>query len=93
MSVPSLILDLGALILVVAMIAYCAHKGFFASLLNIGGTLLSVVAAYFVANKSAPVLFEKLFRNNLYDKTVTTMNEQAGATLGEILDKIVSFLP
>jgi uncharacterized membrane protein required for colicin V production len=82
-----------ALITILMVIRYL-RSGFVAGVLDFFGTLLSVGGAVWGANKLAPMLFEKLFRDNLISRTEHALENAEGVlTVNELLNKISAFLP
>ena len=91
---PNRILDMViALITIFTVIRYL-RSGFVAGVLDFCGTLLSIGGAVWGAHKAAPILFEKLFRDNLVSRTEYALESSEGVlTVNEILNKISGFLP
>ncbi len=89
----SIIFDIICAAIIVICVAYFASKGFLAGLLSLVGTLVSIVVSFFVSRALSPWLFEHVFRNPLIERTQATIDEQAGATIQQVVDAIIGFLP
>ncbi len=91
---PGRILDLIILAIVIFAVIRYIRSGFIAGLLDLFGTVCSVIVAKICSNKFSPTLFEKLFKNNLIERTTNALNNSEGViTINELLNKISSFLP
>jgi uncharacterized membrane protein required for colicin V production len=93
MSITALLLDILIVVVLVIRALHYARKGFVSSLIDLGGTLVAIVAAGFVGTKLAPVIFNSWFRPGLLNRTVEAMNDAGVTTLGELLKKVVAFVP
>ncbi len=91
---PARILDIAILIILVWMVLRYFRTGFIAGLLDFCGTLISIGGAWWCAKEISPLLFEKLFAENLVNRTVNVLEDMQGTlSVGEILNKVSGFLP
>jgi uncharacterized membrane protein required for colicin V production len=91
---PNRILDIAIALIVILTVIRYLRSGFIAGMLDFFGTLLSVGGAVWGAKKVAPILFEKLFRDNLVSRTEYALESSEGVlTIDELLNKISGFLP
>ena len=89
----SLVVDLTALVIIAVCIIFYAKKGLMVSLLDLVGTLAALVLGVFLASSLAPILFNALFRTNMEVQTATAIQEQGIEHLGDIVGKLLFFLP
>lgn len=93
MTLSSLLFDIAVLAIFIICAAYCASRGFAASLLNFFGTIVSAGVSLFVSNKLSGVIFDALFRAQLEQKTLSALQEAGLTRLDEVLSKVLGFLP
>lgn len=79
-------------VIVIAAIVFM-RKGFIAGIVSFVGTLASLLASMTVANKVAPILFEKFFQSGLIAKVTNMIEEQGTYYLEELVEGVASFLP
>lgn len=89
----SVIFDIICVALIIACVAYFATKGLLAGLLSLVGTLVCLVAGFFVGRALAEPLFGWLFRDRLIENTTSAIQEHAVTNVQELLDQVVGFLP
>ena len=91
---PNRILDIAIALITILMVIRYMRSGLIAGVLDFCGTLLAVGGAVFGAKKLAPMLFEKLFRDNLVSRTEVALENAEGVlTINEMMNKISGFLP
>ena len=75
---PGRIIDLLILLIMICTIIRYIRSGLIAGLLDLAGTLVSVLLARMCATRFSPALFEKLFKNNLVERTTNALNNSEG---------------
>lgn len=85
---PAVIFDIICALVIIITIIVCAWKGFLSSILSLAGTLVAVVAAFFISRAAAVPLFEALFRDRLVERTATSIESYGAYSLQELVDSI-----
>lgn len=93
-AICALCVDILLLAVIVIFTAIYAKKGFVTGIIELCGTLVSVIAAWIVSKQFSPKVFESFFEENLLAKVSNAVSANQGVlTLEEILNKIRGFLP
>lgn len=93
-TICALCIDVLMLAVLVIFTVVYIKKGFITGIIEFCGTLVSVVAAWFVSKQFSPKVFESFFEENLLKKVSDTVASNQGLlTLEEILGKIKGILP
>ena len=85
-------------ILLLLIIFLCAVKGFangfFTAAIDLGGNIVSLIAAWIVSKQYSPVIFDSLFREKATDITYNYIQDSANVLdIQQLVDKFVSGLP
>lgn len=93
LSVPQIIdIILLAVILVTAVKSFV--NGFFAAVVDLIGNIVGLIAAWILANKWAPVIFAKFFREKIANKTYTYIQNSANAMdIQSVVEQFTGSLP
>lgn len=92
----SLLMDGCVIALVVVMLVFGMKKGFFASLIGLISSLLSVVAAAFLTSPVTGFIYDAMVHSMITDKVSSFLNENvtlpAGTAISAVVDKIAEAL-
>ncbi len=89
----SMILDLVLLVVLAGSAFFYARRGFAAGIVQMVGSLISLVTASVAASRISPAVFENFFKNSLVEKTRQMLENQNGADLETLVERFAGFLP
>lgn len=90
---PALILDILLLGILILSALFAWKQGFVSTLIELGGTVVSLAVSYLAVNKLTPQLFEQFFKSGLIAKTHEVLVNGEQGTVQTMLEGIASFLP
>ena len=80
------------IILVTAIRSFC--NGFFAAVVDLIGNIVGLIASWILANRWAPVIFEKFFRERIINKIYTYISESSNMLdIQSIVEQFTGSLP
>lgn len=89
----AIIIDIVLVCILILTMWKNAKKGFMSGIVSLVGNLVSLFGAMFVANKVAPIMFEKFFKTGLLSKIAQTIQEQGVPMIESFVNEISAFLP
>ncbi len=93
MTVPQII-DIILLVIVFLCAVKGFKDGFFTALVNLVGSIASLIVAWIVSNKYSGVIFEKLLREKVIESTYKYIQDSANSIdIKSLLENIISGLP
>ena len=93
LSVPQII-DIILLIVIFATAVRSFINGFFAAVVDLIGNIVGLIASWILANRWAPVIFEKFFRERIINKIYTYISESSNMLdIQSIVEQFTGSLP
>ena len=93
LSVPQII-DIILLTVILATAVRSFVNGFFAAVVDLIGNIVGLIASWILANRWAPVIFEKFFRERIINKIYTYISESSNMLdIQSIVEQFTGTLP
>lgn len=93
MPLPSLAMDIGALLVVVLCAIFYARRGFVAGLFSFMSTLGALLLAVFGSRWLAPIVFNNFFAPGITDGVQSAIESQGVTDVGQMVNDAMGFLP
>ncbi len=88
-----LIVDAIIVVVFVATIFAYIKRGFVASLLNIMGTIASLLLGIIVSNLLSPIIFEKFFKPAILENTENAIQNYGSASVEDVMSGVLGVFP
>ena len=93
MSLPSLLMDLCAVLIVVICALFYARRGVVAGLFGFAGTLGSLLAAIFGSRWLAPIAFDRFLAPGICEGVAEAVESQGITDVSQLVNDAMGFLP
>lgn len=93
MLLPSILMDLIALVILIVCIILNMKRGFLRSIVAFFGNLAAFVVSIFAARAIAPFIFRQFFRRGMESRMAELIQAYAIDSTRGLLDNLVGFLP
>ena len=89
----ALILDAALVVLILITMVRYKKRGFVAGIIDLAGSLISLVAAWFISGRVSPAVFDNFVKSGLITKTADSIQRQGGVNINSILQDLSGVLP
>lgn len=93
MSVTSIIFDLVVLAIFISCVVYYSVKGFVASIVNLVGTVVSLIVSFVLSSWLSRLIFSSWIREGMITRTMQVLTDKSVSTIDQLLNSVLDFLP
>lgn len=93
LGVPQII-DIILLVIILITAVRSFASGFFAAVVDLIGNIVGLIASWILANRWAPVIFERFFKEKIVNKTYTYIQDSANIVdIQSVVEKFTGSMP